>query len=69
MTLTSPRFRNERELLAIDANRNVMRRGASGRHVHLVQMALIDLGFAMPISTASDSYSPDGVLALRPRAS
>ena len=64
MTLTSPRFRNERELLAIDANRSVMRRGATGRHVHLVQMALIDLGFAMPVSTASDSYSPDGVFGV-----
>src|SRR5579872_4233822 len=61
MPLTSPRFRNERPFIAIEANQNALRRGSSGRHVHLVQMALIDLGFAMPISTASADYSPDGV--------
>src|SRR3954468_2093414 len=61
MPLTSPRFRNERELIAIEANRAVMRRGSHGRHVHLVQMALIDLSFPMPISTKSNDYSPDGV--------
>jgi putative peptidoglycan binding protein len=61
MPLTSPRFKNERELIAVEAGRAVLRRGSTGRHVHLVQMALIDLGFAMPISTLSQDYSPDGV--------
>ena len=61
MPLTSPRFKNERELIFVEAGRDVLRRGSTGRHVHLVQMALIDLGFAMPISTLSRDYSPDGV--------
>ncbi len=61
MALTSPRFKNERELIAVEAGRAFLKRGSTGRHVHLVQMALIDLGFAMPISTLSPDYSPDGV--------
>jgi len=61
MPLTSPRFKNEHALQRIEAGQDILKRGASGRHVHLVQMALIDLGFAMPISTASSDYSPDGV--------
>jgi hypothetical protein len=61
MPLTSPRFRNEPELLSVAVNRSALRRGARGRHVHLVQMALLDLGFAMPVSTRSDHFSPDGI--------
>ena len=61
MPLTSPRFKKERELIAVEAGRAFLRRGSTGRHIHLVQMALIDLGFAMPISTRSQDYSPDGV--------
>jgi hypothetical protein len=60
LPLTSPRFRNERELIAVEAGRAALRRGSTGRHIHLVQMTLIDLGFAMPISTLSQDYSPDG---------
>ncbi len=61
MPLTSPRFRNERVLFAVEANHRALRRGSHGRHVHLIQMALIDLGLAMPVSTLSRDYSPDGV--------
>ncbi|HEX9325133.1 MAG TPA: peptidoglycan-binding domain-containing protein, partial [Reyranella sp.] len=60
MPLTSPRFRREPELIAVAAGQGVLRRGSHGRHVHLVQMALLDLGYALPISTASTEYSPDG---------
>jgi hypothetical protein len=59
--LSSPRFKNERELIAVEAGHAILRRGSTGRHVHLVQMALIDLGFVMPISILSQDYSPDGV--------
>ena len=45
-----------------------LKRGSTGRHVHLVQMALIDLGFAMPISTLSQDYSPDGVFGVETEA-
>ncbi len=61
MALTSVRFMNEPALQRIEAGGDVLLRGASGRNVHLLQMALIDLGFAMPISTLSQDYSPDGV--------
>src|SRR5262249_42428767 len=37
-----------------------LRRGERGRAVHLIQFALLDLGYAMPRSTGRD-YSPDGV--------
>ena len=69
MPLTSPRFKNERELIAVEAGHAVLRRGSTGRHVHLVQMALIDLGFVMPISILSQDYSPDGVYGVEQRLS
>jgi peptidoglycan hydrolase-like protein with peptidoglycan-binding domain len=60
MALTSPRFRNESELTKVGAGHSLLKQGSKGRHVHLVQMALVDLGFPMPISTTSPSFSPDG---------
>jgi hypothetical protein len=67
MALTSIRFINEPALTRIESGHDVLRRGASGRHVHLLQM-VIDLGFAMPISTGSQDYSPDGVYGLETQA-
>jgi hypothetical protein len=61
MTLMSPRFKNEIELKKVDNGQSLLKAGAKGRHVHLVQMALIDLGFPMPKSTTSPSFSPDGI--------
>ena len=61
MPLSSPRFKDEPALQAVDSGSRVLRDGVSGRHVHLVQMALIDLGFAMPRSTTSTHFSPDGI--------
>ncbi len=61
MALTSPRFRNESALRGVDAGHAILRFGAHGRHVHLLQIALVDLGFSMPVSTLSRDYSPDGV--------
>ena len=60
MTFNSPRFKTETQLGRIETGHDVLVRGSHGRHVHLLQMALIDLGFAMPISTASQDFSPDG---------
>lgn len=68
MPLTSPRFKNERELIALESGRAALKRGSTGRHVHLVQMALIDLGFAMPISTLSQHYSPGGAFGVETEA-
>lgn len=61
MSLISPRFKDESELKKVDSGQVLLKKGAKGRHVHLVQMALIDLGIPMPISTTSQSFSPDGI--------
>jgi Putative peptidoglycan binding domain len=61
MPLTSPRFRQEADFNAVAAGRKALRRGARGRNVHLIQMALLDLGSRMPISTGSNDFSPDGI--------
>ena len=61
MALNSPRFKGEHAFERIDQGHDIIARGATGRHIHILQMALIDLGFPMPISTMSRHYSPDGV--------
>lgn len=61
MPLRSPRFKDEPELRRVEAGQLLLRNGSQGRHVHLVQMALLDLGFPMPRSTGSQSFSPDGI--------
>jgi hypothetical protein len=61
MALTSPRFKSSRTLNNVEANRALLQKGAVGRPVHLVQMALLDLGYAMPRSTGNAQYSPDGI--------
>ena len=61
MPLSSPRFKDEPALQAVDSGSRTLRDGVTGRHVHLVQMALIDLGFSMPRSTTSTHFSPDGI--------
>ncbi len=59
MTLVSPRFRGNRTLRGLASKQGVMKRGASGRAVHLIQFALIDLGFPLPRSTGGQRWSPD----------
>lgn len=60
MALTSPRFTSSRRLVAASRNRPPLRQGDRGRAVHLVQAALLDLGYAMPRSTGG-AFSPDGI--------
>ncbi len=60
MTLRSPRFVASRQLRNIAANQATLGEGARGRAVHLVQQALLDLGYKMPPSTGG-IYSPDGI--------
>ncbi len=59
MALTSPRFVTSTRLRNAAAGAAI-RKHARGRAVHLVQMALIDLGYAMPRSIGRPGYSPDG---------
>ncbi len=61
MPLTSPRFKDNATLVAVEANKAALARNSNGVAAHLVQMALVDLGFAMPRSTGSVNYSPDGI--------
>lgn len=61
MPLASPRFKENKTLVSIEAGQAALRRGSNGVAVHLVQMALLDLGFTMPGSTGSQNFSPDGI--------
>lgn len=60
MASTSPRFIASRRLRQVAANQTKLSKGDRGRSVHLVQQALLDLGYPLPRSTRSVSYSPDG---------
>ena len=60
MALTSPRFSWNRSLQATSNNSPPMRKRATGEAVRLVQQALIDLGFPLPISTKR-YRTPDGI--------
>ncbi len=60
MALTSPRFIHKSRLVRA-SNGNTIRKGSRGSHVHLIQMALIDLGYPMPRSIGGSRYSPDGI--------
>ncbi len=61
MPLSSPRFKDNATLVSVEANKMALARNSNGVGTHLVQMALVDLGFAMPKSTGSVNYSPDGI--------
>jgi hypothetical protein len=60
MALTSPRFTSSQRLVEAAEKNRPLRQGARGRWVHLVQFALLDLGYAMPRSTGGQ-FSPDGI--------
>ncbi|KAM3099726.1 peptidoglycan-binding protein [Phormidesmis sp. 146-12] len=58
--LRSPRFRNNARLQAAANNKPPMRPGERGQAVQILQQALIDLKFPMPISTRRRG-TPDGI--------
>lgn len=60
MALKSPRFVNNARLQRAADNSPAMHASENGEAVRLVQQALIDLGFPMPISTRRYG-SPDGI--------
>ena len=60
MTLRYPRFARNEQLQKASTNSPPLRSGATGEGVRLVQQALIELGFPMPISTRQFG-SPDGI--------
>jgi peptidoglycan hydrolase-like protein with peptidoglycan-binding domain len=61
MPLTSLRFARDERLQRVSDNNPVMKRGEKGEPVATVQRALIDLGLAMPVSTAGGTKLPDGI--------
>ena len=61
MALANPRFSSNRELAAAANNKPSLKRGAKGEGVAILQQALLDLGFALPVSTRARSGLPDGV--------
>jgi hypothetical protein len=59
--LQCARFSSEPDLVKASSNSPPMRQGARGDGVRGLQMALIDLGFSMPISTNHGQSLPDGI--------
>lgn len=61
MALVSARFNSDDTLNKISVPfGGSLKKGSKGKAVHLVQMALLDLGFALPRSTTNPKFSPDG---------
>ncbi len=58
--LVSPRFKWNEQLAAASINAPALWPGARGTGVHLIQFALLDLGYSMPRSTGQ-AMSPDGI--------
>ncbi len=68
MALTSPRFTDVPALLNAANNSPFLTSGARGHGVHVLQFALIDLGFPMPGSTGGKGMSPDGIFGSETKA-
>jgi peptidoglycan hydrolase-like protein with peptidoglycan-binding domain len=64
MTLSSPRFNRDPQLVLASDNKPPIKQGARGESVRIIQMALIDLGFPMPNSTAGGKRLPDGIFGM-----
>jgi hypothetical protein len=61
VALSNPRFFSNAELAAAAENQPPLERGANGEGVAILQQALLDLGFAMPVSTRARGGLPDGI--------
>ena len=61
MPLQCARFSSEPDIVRASTNSPPLRQGSHGDGVSALQLALIDLGFAMPISTKKGTALPDGV--------
>jgi peptidoglycan hydrolase-like protein with peptidoglycan-binding domain len=61
MALISRRFAKYSRLQAAAENNPPLRIGATGEPVEILQWALIDLGYPMPISTAQRTKPADGI--------
>lgn len=61
MTLASGRFGNDERLQSAARNNPPLRQGTTGKSVETLQRALVELGFAMPISTHGGAILGDGI--------
>ena len=61
MALQCARFSSEPDIVRASTNSPPLRQGSRGEGVRVLQLALIDLGFAMPISTENGASLPDGI--------
>jgi peptidoglycan hydrolase-like protein with peptidoglycan-binding domain len=62
MALQCARFSSEPDIVRASTNSPPLRQGSPHADgVRVLQLALIDLGFAMPISTKNGASLPDGV--------
>lgn len=61
MPLNSPRFSNNKRLQQVSITQPSMKQGEKGEAIAIVQMALVDLGFSMPLTTANGQKLPDGI--------
>jgi peptidoglycan hydrolase-like protein with peptidoglycan-binding domain len=61
MPLSAPRFAKSTRLQTASANSPALRRGETSRGVVDLQRALLDLDFALPITTQDDTRPPDGI--------
>jgi len=59
--LQCTRFSSEPDLVKASSNSPPLRQGARGDGVRALQMALVDLGFLMPVSTNNGQSLPDGI--------
>ena len=61
MAFQCTRFSSEPDIVRASTNGPPLRQGSHGDGVRVLQLALIDLGFAMPISTKNGASLPDGI--------
>ncbi len=61
MALECARFSSEPDIVRASTNSPPLRQGSRGDGVRVLQLALIDLGFGMSISTSNGTTLPDGI--------
>jgi peptidoglycan hydrolase-like protein with peptidoglycan-binding domain len=61
MTFQCGRFSSNADMVRASQNMPPFRQGSKGEGVRVLQMAFIDLGFAMPRSTNGGHSLPDGI--------
>jgi peptidoglycan hydrolase-like protein with peptidoglycan-binding domain len=61
VSLKSNHFASNAQLERASRNSPPLIQGSAGDGVKLLQQALLDLGFSMPVTTGNGSKSPDGI--------